>query len=57
MAWYAWALVIVAALNCGAKIALTGQRKDPPEHTPGEALITLIWTGLLVWAIIAAYAG
>ena len=48
---YAVALIALYGLTAGATVASIGKHREP--ITPGVALVSLIVSGLAIWAIVA----
>lgn len=51
MPWYAYAVLLVLALASASNVLLIGRPREPID--PATALATLIFNGLMAWAVIA----
>jgi hypothetical protein len=54
MPWYAWGMVVWAALGSLLSIAFIGRPRDP--ITPGAAVASVLVAALYIWGIISLAA-
>lgn len=50
MNWLAWLIVAYLGVSALLSVAATGKKREPT--TPGVAVLTVIFAGLLIWGVV-----